>query len=170
MRLLREDNERKANVIDLHLNVLKEKEEENEKLKITIAELEAAKYEHLGTLTDELTQNEAKIIKQRDLLEDKRKEIKVMKEVLATKDQELFDLNQQLKKTKTQLAVKSQEGSELEQLLMKTIVQMQEDNATVNFKQLKIVELTEQLKLAKVEVSYHCIVVDEFNYRIMSFI
>ena len=63
MRLLREDNERKANVIDCHLSVLKEKDEEIEKLKITIAELEAAKGENLGTLTDELTQKEAIIIK-----------------------------------------------------------------------------------------------------------
>ena len=156
MRLIREDNERKANVIDCHLNVLKEKDKEIEKLKITIAELEAAKGEHLGSLTDELTLKEAKIIKQRDLLEDKKEGIKVMKELLATKDQELSDLNQQLEETKTQLAAKSQLVSDLEQQLKKTIIQMQDDNATVNAKQLKIVELTEQLELAKVEVSYYC--------------
>ena len=155
MRLLREDNERKANVIDCHLNILKQNEEENEKLKITIAELEAAKGEHLGTLTDELTQKEAKVIKQHDLLEDKREEIKVMKEALATKDQELSDLKQQLEETKTQLAAKSQEVSVLEQQLKKVLTQIQEDNAVVNAKQLKIVELTEQMELAKVLVSYH---------------
>ena len=156
MRLLREDNERKANVIDCHLNILKQNEEENEKLKITIAELEAAKGEHVGTLTDELTQKEAKIIKQHDLLEDKREEIKVMKEVLATKDQELSDLKQQLEETKPQLATKSQEVSDLEQQLKKTIIQMQDDNATVNAKQLKIVELTEKLELANLKVSNYC--------------
>ena len=149
MQLLSEDNERKANVIDCHLNVLKQTEEENEKLKMTIAELEAAKGEHLGTLTDELTQKEAKIIKQCDLLEDKRERIKVMKEALATKDQELSDLKQQLEETKTQ------EVSDLEQQLKKVLTQMHDDSVAVNAKQLKIVELTEQLELAKLEVSYH---------------
>ena len=156
MCLLREDNERKANVIDYHLNVLKQKEEENEKLKITIAELEAVKSEHVGTLTDELTQKEAKIIKQCDLLEEKREKLKVMKETLATKDQEARDLNQQLEETKTQLATKSQEVCNLEQQLKKIIIQMQDDSAAVNAKQLKIVELTEQLELAKLEVSNYC--------------
>ena len=154
MQLLREDNEMKANVIDLHLIVLKEKEEENEKLKITIAELEDAKGEQLETLTDGLIQMEAKIIKQYDLLEDKGEGIKVMKGALAAKDQELSDLNQQLEEIKTELAVKSHETSDLEQQLKKIIIQMQDDNAIVNVKQLKIVELTEQLELAKVEVSY----------------
>ena len=161
MQLLREDNERKANVIDLHLNVLKQKEEENEKLKITIAELEAAKGEHLGTLTDELAEKEAKIIKQCDLLEEKREKIKVMKETLATKDQELSDVNQQLatkdrelSDVNQQLATKSQEVCNLEQQLKKIIIQMQDCNVAVNAKQLKIVELTEQLELAKLEVSY----------------
>ena len=152
MQLLREDNERKANVIDCQLNILKQNEEENKKLKITIAELEAAKGEHLGTLTNELTEKEAKIIKQRDLLEDKRERIKVMKETLATKDQEVHDINQQLEETKTQLATKSQKVSDLEQQLKKTIIQMQDDSGAVNDKQIKIVELTEQLELAKLEV------------------
>ena len=156
MCLLREDNERKANVIDYHLNVLKQKEEENEKLKITIAELEAVKSEHVGTLTDELTQKEAKIIKQCDLLEEKREKLKVMKETLATKDQEARDINQQLEETNTQLATKDQEVSDLEQQLKKTIIQMQDDNAALNGKQLKIDELTEQLELAKAEVSNYC--------------
>ena len=158
MRLLREDNERKANVIDCHLNVLKQKDEENEKLKITIAELEAAKGEHLGTLTDELAQKEAKIIKQHDLLEDKREKIKVMKETLATKDQEVHDLNQRL--------------SDLEQQLKKTIIQMQEDNEAVNAKQIMIIELTEQLELVKAEVSCHhkyfiLLLYNLVNYRVI---
>ena len=153
MQFLREDNERKANVIDYHLSVLKQKKEEIENLKITIVELEAAKGEHLGTLTDELTEKEAKIIKQRDLLEDKKEGIKVMEEIITTKEEELSDLNQQLEETKTQLANQSQEVSDLEQHLKKTILQIQDDNAAVNAKQLKIVELTEQLELAKVEVS-----------------
>ena len=150
MRLLREDDERKANVIDLHL---KQKEDENEKLKIIIAEFEAAKAKVLGTLTDDLNEKEAEIYKQR---EDKKEEIKLMKELLATKDQELSDVNQQLEETKIQLTTKSQEVSDLKQQLKKTIIQMQDDNAAVNAKQLKIVELTEQLELAKLEVSYHC--------------
>ena len=156
MQLLREDNERKANVIDYHHNVLKQKEEENEKLKITIAELETANGEHLGSLTNKLTEKEAKIIKQRDLLEEKREQIRLMKELLGTKDQELSDLKQQLEETKTQSAAKSQEVSDLEQQLKKVLTQMQDDNAAVNAKQLKIVELTEQLELAKVEVSNYC--------------
>ena len=49
-----------------------------------------------------------------------------------------------------------QEVSALEQQLKKIIIQLQDDNATVNAKQLKIVELTEQLELAKIEVSYNC--------------
>ena len=154
MRLLREDNERKANVIDLHLNVLKQKEEENEKLKTMIAELEAAKGEQLGTLTNELNEKEAKIIKQHDLLEEKREKLQIMKETLATKDQELSDVNQQLEEIKTQLANKSQK----EQQLKKMIIQMQNDIAVVNAKLLKIDELTVQLELAKVEVSYYCII------------
>ena len=101
MQLLREDNERKANVIDHHLIVLKEKEEENEKITIT-------------------------------------------------------ELNQQLEETKTQLVAKSQKISDLEQQLKKTIILMHDDNAAVNAKQLKIVELTEQLEIAKVEVSNYC--------------
>ena len=151
MRLLREDNERKANVIDLHLNVLKQKEEENEKLKTMITELEAAKGEQLGTLSDELNEKEAKIIKQHDLLEEKREKLQIMKDTLATKDQELSDLNQQLEEAKTQLANKSQQ-------LKKMIIRMEDDIAVVNAKQLKIDELTEQLELAKVEVSYYCII------------
>ena len=132
---------------------MKEKDEEIEKLKITLAELEAAKREQLGSLTDELSQKEAKIIKQRDLLEDKREGIKVMKESLAAKEQELSDIKQQLEETKTQL---TQETSDLEQQLKKTIIQIQDDNAALNAKQLKIVELTEQMEIAIAEVSYHC--------------
>ena len=150
MRLLREDDERKANVIDLHL---KQKEDENEKLKIIIAEFEAAKAKVLGTLTDDLNEKEAEIYKQR---EDKKEEIKLMKELLATKDQELSDANQQLEETKIQLTAKSQEVSDLEQRLKKTIIEMDDKNVVVNSKQLKIVELIEQLELAKAEVSYHC--------------
>ena len=135
---------------------MKQKEEENEKLKITIAELEAAKSEHLGTLTNKLTEKEAKIIKQRDHLEEKREETKAMKEMLATKDRELSDVNQQLEETKTQLTAKDQEVYDLEQQLKKVLTQIQEDNAAVNAKQLKIIELTDQLELAKVEVSYYC--------------
>ena len=150
MRLLREDDERKANVIDLHL---KQKEDENEKLKIIIAEFEAAKAKVLGTLTDDLNEKEAEIYKQR---EDKKEEIKLMKELLATKDQELSDVNQQLEETKIQLTAKSQEVSDLEQRLKKTIIEMDDKNVVVNSKQLKIVELTEQLELAKLEVSYRC--------------
>ena len=135
---------------------MKQKEEENEKLKITIAELEAAKAEHLGTLIDELAQKEAKIIELCDRLEEKRVETKVTKEVVTAKDQELFDLSQQLEETKTQLAAKSQEVSDLEQQLRKTTFQMRDDIAIINARQLKIVKLTEQLDLAKVEVSYYC--------------
>ena len=153
MQLLREDNERKANVIDYHLSVLKQKEEEIEKQKITIAELEVAKGEQLGSLTDELIQKEAKIVELRDRLEKKRKEINATKEVLTTKEQKLSDLEKQLEKTKTELATKDQEVSDLEQQLKKTIIQMHDDNAAVNAKQLKIIELTEQLDLAKAEVS-----------------
>ena len=133
---------------------MKQKEEENKKLKIIIAELEAVKAEHLGTLINELAQKEAKIIELHDLLEEKRVETKVTKEVVTAKDQESFDMNQQLKETKTQLAAKSQLVSDYEQQLKKVLNQMRDDVAIINAKQLKIVEVTEKLELVK--VSYYC--------------
>ena len=61
-----------------------------------------------------------------------------------------------MKETKTQLVAKSQLVSDYEQQLKKVLNQMRDDIAIANAKQLKIVEVTKKLKLAKVEVSYYC--------------